>query len=64
MNPMQSHNNQQSIDRPWYEYPIGTIAHACMGGHWTKTINGWKWCSGATFPTPGGDTIAITLPNV
>lgn len=35
--------------------PIGTRAPAVMGGHWTKTARGWKWCTGATFPSPGGD---------
>lgn len=35
--------------------PIGTRAPAVMGGHWTKTARGWRWCTGATFPSPGGD---------
>lgn len=35
--------------------PIGTRAPAIDGGHWTRTAAGWKWCSGSTFPTPGGD---------
>lgn len=54
---------RQKIDRPWRDYPIGTKAHACSGGWWTKTERGWKWCSGATFPTPGGDAFAVTLPE-
>ena len=37
------------------EAPIGTRALAINGGHWVKTKRGWKWCTGDTFPTPGGD---------
>ena len=46
---------------PWSEYPIGTKAHAIMGGYWLKTSKGWKWCSGDTFPTPGGDAFSVSL---
>lgn len=46
-----------SQDRPWNEYPLGTKAHAFMGGFWIRVALGWKWCTGATFPTPGGDAI-------
>lgn len=35
--------------------PIGTKAPSILGGHWIKTNRGWKWCTGATFPTPGGE---------
>ena len=35
--------------------PIGTKAPAIGGGHWLRTERGWKWCTGATFPRPGGD---------
>lgn len=36
--------------------PIGTIAPAIYGGHWTRTERGWEWAaSGSTFPRPGGD---------
>ncbi len=35
--------------------PIGTKAPAIGGGHWVRTERGWKWCTGATFPRPGGD---------
>lgn len=52
----------QKIDRPWAAYPVGTKAHASTGGHWIKTERGWKWCTGATFGTPGADAIAVTLP--
>lgn len=52
-------------DRPWGEYPIGTKAHALMGGYWIKVQNGWKWHNGSIFPTPGGEAIGacIELPN-
>jgi hypothetical protein len=49
--------------RKWDEYPIGTKAHAAMGGHWEKVENGWKWCTGSTFPTPGGDVVRVELPE-
>jgi len=48
----------------WDRYPIGTKAFACGGGHWTRVKRGWKWCTGATFPRPGGDaTGRVELPN-
>lgn len=52
------------VDRPWSEYPIGTKAHAFNGGYWIRVPLGWKWCCGATFPTPGGDACGncIELP--
>jgi len=52
-------------DRPWSEYPIGTKAHACSGGHWLRVETGWKWHSGDTFPTPGGDAVGrcVEIPN-
>ena len=53
---------RQKIDRPWSAYPVGTKAHAASGGHWTKTERGWKWCTGSTFSTPGGDAISVTVP--
>lgn len=44
--------------------PIGTKAPAIMGGHWIKVERGWKWCSGSTFPRPGGDwTGELIAPN-
>ena len=43
--------------------PIGSIAPAIKGGHWTRMERGWKWCTGATFPRPGGDwTGEIRIP--
>jgi hypothetical protein len=30
-------------DRPWRDYPLGTMAHSCTGGHWLKKERGWKW---------------------
>lgn len=53
----------QKIDRDWRDYPIGTKAFAVMGGHWIKTELGWKWCTGDTFPTPGGDAYRVQLPD-
>lgn len=49
--------------KPWSEYPIGTKVYAVMGGHWIKTQRGYKWCTGATFPTPGGDWHHIVEPE-
>lgn len=37
------------------EYPIRTKFPAVMGGHWIKVKNGFKWCTGSTFPSVGGD---------
>ena len=55
---------EQPVDRPWGEYPVGTKAHAIMGGYWQKNDKGWwKWCTGSTFPNPGGDALSVTLPD-
>jgi hypothetical protein len=37
------------------EAPLGTRAPAITGGYWEKTERGWRWCTGSTFPRPGGD---------
>jgi hypothetical protein len=50
------------INRPWSEYPIGTKALAINGGHWIKVERGWRWCTGDTFPTPGGEAFTVVLP--
>lgn len=42
--------------------PIGTKAPACIGGYWIKTERGWKWCTGSTFPRPGGDWTGELIP--
>lgn len=47
----------------WSDYPLGTKAHAVMGGYWIKVERGWKWCNGDTFPTPGADVLRIELPD-
>ena len=60
---LNEYNQRQSIDRPWEDYPIGTKAHAFTGGYWERVDLGWKWCTGATFPTPGGDAMSVTLPS-
>lgn len=50
-------------DKPLDEYPIGTKAYSITGGYWIKTNLGWKWCTGSTFPRPGGDWSGyISLP--
>lgn len=51
-------------DRDWRDYPLGTKAHAYNGGYWVRVVNGWKWFSGSTFPTPGADAIGkcVELP--
>lgn len=56
--------NRIAKDRDWKDYPIGTKAHAFNGGYWIKVPNGWKWCSGSTFPSPGADAIGncVELP--
>lgn len=51
-------------DRDWSDYPIGTKAFAIGGGYWERTLRGWKWCTGATFPSPGGDASGeVEIPN-
>ena len=55
----------QTSDRPFRDYPTGTKAQAQGGGYWIKNERGWKWCTGATFPAPGGDWNGmVSLPNV
>lgn len=49
--------------KPWGEYPIGTKAYSVSGGYWIKTMRGWKWNTGATFPTPGGDVYKVIEPT-
>lgn len=52
-------------DRDWSDYPIGTKAHSCGGGWWIRVRGGWKWCTGDTFPGPGGDACGncVELPE-
>ncbi len=50
-------------DKDVREYPIGTKFKALMGGHWIRTEQGFKWCTGSTFPNVGGDwTGEVSLP--
>ena len=49
--------------KPWSKYPIGTKAYSIYGGYWIKTPLGWKWSTGATFPTPGGAVGIVEEPN-
>lgn len=46
----------------WRRLPLGTRAHAVMGGWWERTIDGWKANGGDTFPTPGGDVVSVEVP--
>jgi hypothetical protein len=55
-------DKQYTQSKPWSEYPIGTKVFAIMGGYWEKTAGGWKWCTGSTFPTPGGSWSYIIEP--
>lgn len=50
--------------KPWDEYAIGTKAFHFDGGYWEKVERGWKWCTGATFPTPGAEVIRVVEPKV
>jgi hypothetical protein len=52
----------RKLDRNWSDFPIGTKVYAINGGFWERTARGYKWCSGATFGTPGGDWSYIELP--
>jgi hypothetical protein len=42
--------------------PLGTRAPAIGGGYWERVEQGWKWCTGATFPRPGGDWNGMLFP--
>lgn len=45
-------------------YPLGSKFRAISGGYWERVINGFKWCTGDTFPNLGGDwdgTVSMTL---
>lgn len=48
--------------KPWSDYNLGTKVYAIMGGYWELIESGYKWCNGATFPTPGGDWSYIVEP--
>lgn len=53
-------NNMREVKtKDWKDYPVGTKAFAVGGGYWERVKTGWKWCTGATFPTPGGDASGI-----
>lgn len=63
MNDFDTFEPRERATKPWSEYPIGTKAHAVMGGHWIKTERGWKWHCGDTFPSPGADAFWVSLPS-
>ncbi|QQV91477.1 hypothetical protein M1M25_gp044 [Tenacibaculum phage Gundel_1] len=48
-------NNWIKADKPQREYPIGTMFKAITGGYWIRVGHGFRWCTGSTFPTVGGD---------
>jgi hypothetical protein len=57
-----------AVDRPWSDYPLGTLAHALGGGAWLRVEHGWQWNGhsphpGSTFPTPSADAVLVTLPD-
>lgn len=54
---MSIDNYAESIKatKPIREYPIGTKFPSLNGGHWVRVKRGFKWCSGAVFPSVGGD---------
>ena len=45
------------------DYPLGTKAISATGGYWIRVEHGWKWCTGDTFATPGGDAFRYELPE-
>ena len=74
MNIMQSRNTgpggedfggkRKQKDMNWDDCPVGTKAYSVNGGYWTKIRRrGWKWCTGDTFPTPGGDAVSVSFPS-
>lgn len=63
---MPDYNGDEWVkpNKPLNELPLGTKAKAIMGGYWIKVELGWKWCTGATFPTVGGDYAGLVcLPE-
>jgi hypothetical protein len=59
-------NDWIKANKPWREYPIGTKARELgSGGYWIKNKLGWKWCTGATFPTPGAaDQVCLPVESI
>ncbi|QIG63257.1 hypothetical protein DAC16_24 [Bacteroides phage DAC16] len=48
-------------------YPLGSKFRAISGGYWEKVENGFKWCTGDTFPNLGGDwdgTVSMKLSDL
>lgn len=49
------------------DYPLGSKFRAISGGYWEKVENGFKWCTGDTFPNLGGDwdgTVSMKLSDL
>lgn len=52
------------VDRPWEDYPVGTKAFGCLGGHWVKRANGWQYNGRhGTFSRPPAEACCVELPN-
>lgn len=46
------------------DYPLGSKFRAINGGYWERVENGFKWCTGDTFPNLGADwdgTVSMKL---
>lgn len=49
------------------DYPLGSKFRAINGGYWERVENGFKWCTGNTFPNLGGDwdgTVSMKLSDL
>lgn len=49
------------------DYPLGSKFRAINGGYWERVENGFKWCTGDTFPNLGGDwdgTVSMKLSDL
>lgn len=49
------------------DYPLGSKFRAINGGYWERVENGFKWCTGNTFPSLGGDwdgTVSMKLSDL
>lgn len=49
------------------DYPLGSKFRAINGGYWERVENGFKWCTGDTFPNLGADwdgTVSMKLSDL
>ena len=53
-------------DRPWEDYPVGTLAESKYDGHWVKNDVGWIWLTGISHSSaPRRDaTGKVLLPLI